>query len=132
AHPEVKPVADLLAQMSERLCHVFRQQASADWRWFEPSLTYDNALLPLSLLRAQRITKDSASRSIAVEALEFLESVCFRNERLALIGNAGWHARGGARPESDEQPTDAAAFVLAFRGAFVATGNHHYLRRMRQ
>jgi hypothetical protein len=132
AHPEVQPVADLLAEMSERLCHTFRQQACADWHWFEPSLTYDNALLPLALLRAQRITKDSASRPIALEALEFLESVCFRNDRLALVGNAGWHARGGPRPDSDEQPTDAAGFVLAFRGAYLATGNHHYLRRMRE
>jgi hypothetical protein len=132
AHPEVGPVAQLLGEMSERLCRGFRAQASADWRWFEPSLTYDNALLPLALLRAHRITKDAASRSIAIEALEFLESVCFRNDRLALIGNAGWHARGGARPDSDEQPTDAAAFVLAFRGAYVATGNHHYLSRMRE
>ena len=132
AHPEVKPVADLLREMSERLCHGFRQQATADWRWFEPSLTYDNALLPLALLRAHRIIKDVDSRPIAIEALEFLEAVCFPNDRLALIGNAGWHARGGAPPESDEQPTDAAAFVLAFRGAYLATGNHHYLRRMRQ
>ncbi len=132
AHPEVGPVAELLGEMSARLCGGFREQATADWRWFEPTLTYDNALLPLALLRAHRITKDSASRPIALEALQFLETVCFRNDRLALIGNAGWHARGGARPESDEQPTDAAAFVLAFRGAYLATENHHYLRRMRE
>ena len=49
-----------------------------------------------------------------------------------LVGNAGWHSRDGARADSDEQPIDAAAFVLAFRGAYLATGDHRYLRRMRE
>jgi len=49
-----------------------------------------------------------------------------------LVGNAGWHPRGGLRAAADEQPTDAAAFVLAFHGAFLATGDHRYLRRMRE
>jgi hypothetical protein len=49
-----------------------------------------------------------------------------------LVGNAGWHSRGGTKPPADEQPIDAAAFVLAFRGAYQATGDHHYLRRVRE
>ena len=103
-----------------------------DWRWFEPALTYDNALLPLALWRAHALTSDPESREVAREALEFLEATCFQNDRLVLVGNAGWHARGGTRPEADEQPTDAAAFVLAFRGAYLVTRDHRYLRRMRE
>ena len=53
-------------------------------------------------------------------------------DRLALVGNAGWHTRGGEQADADEQPIDAAAFVLAFRGAYLATGDHRYLRRMRE
>ena len=51
-----------------------------------------------------------------------------------LVGNAGWHCRGKPTgpPRWDEQAIDAAAFVLAFRGAYLATGNHHYLSRMRE
>ena len=40
--------------------------------------------------------------------------------------------RGGSRPDADEQPLDAAAFVLAFRAAYVVTRDHRYLGRMRQ
>jgi hypothetical protein len=132
AQPEVKPAADLLARLSERLCRRYREQATADWRWFEPALTYDNALLPLALWRAHAMIKDSPSRAVATEALEFLETNCFQDDRLLLVGNAGWHARGGPRPDADEQPLDAAAFVLAFRAAFLVTGDHRYLRRMRE
>jgi hypothetical protein len=132
AHPEVGPVADLLAAMAERLCRRFNDEADAEWRWFEPELTYDNALVPLALLRAYRFTKAQTSRQIAIDALAFLETVCFREDRLTLIGNAGWHTRGKKAADSDEQPTDATAFVLAFRGAYLATGDRRYLGRMRE
>ena len=46
------------------------------------------------------------------------------------MGNAGWHSRGAAKAPADEQAIDAAAFVLAFHGAYLATGDRHYLRRM--
>jgi hypothetical protein len=64
--------------------------------------------------------------------LAFLESVCFAEGHLTLIGNAGWYPRGGKRAIVDEQPIDAAAFVLAFHAAYAATGDPRYLTRMRQ
>jgi glycosyltransferase involved in cell wall biosynthesis len=132
AHHPVAGAADLLAALVERLCRRYRDEATAAWRWFEPTLTYDNALLPLALFRAHRITKDPVSLQVAQETLAFLEETCFRDDRLMLVGNAGWHVRDGIRAEVDEQPIDAAAFVLAFRGAYLTTGDHHHLRRMRE
>jgi glycosyltransferase involved in cell wall biosynthesis len=131
-HPEVGPAADLLARLASRLCRRYRQEATAAWRWFEPALTYDNALLPLALWRAHMLTRDPESRDVAREALDFLEATCFRDDRLVLVGNSGWHPRGGKRSDADEQPIDAAAFVLAFRAAYLVTRDHRYLRRMRE
>ena len=82
-HPEVGPAADLLARLAARLCRQYRQEATAGWRWFEPALTYDNALLPLALWRAHALTRDPESRD-------------------------------------------------AFRGAYLVTRDHRYLRRMRE
>jgi hypothetical protein len=132
AHPEVGPAAELLERLAGRLCRRYRQEETPGWHWFEPTLTYDNALLPLALWRSHALRGDPESRRVAQETLDFLETNCFRGDRLVLIGNAGWHARGGARAEADEQPTDAAAFVLAFRAAYLVTGDHRYLRRMRE
>ncbi len=132
AHPEVAPAATLLRELSQRMCRQYRERATPDWRWFEPKLTYDNALLPLALWRAQLIAPDAASRDVARDSLEFLEQVCFKGDRLVLIGNDGWLSRSGAKADADEQPIDAAAFVLAFRCAYLVTGDHHHLRRMRE
>jgi glycosyltransferase involved in cell wall biosynthesis len=131
-HHQVGGAAALLAALVERLCRRYRDEATAQWRWFEPTLTYDNALLPLALFCAHQITKDPTTLQVAQETLAFLEEICFEDDRLMLVGNAGWHARDGFRAEADEQPIDAAAFVLAFRGAYQATGDHRYLRRMRE
>ena len=121
-----------LAGLAEQLVQRYELETSADWRWFEPTLTYDNALIPLALFKAYSLTGERASLRAARESLEFLEEVCFQDGQLVLVGNAGWHSRGGAKPLADEQAIDAAAFVLAFRGAYLATGDHHYLQRMRE
>jgi len=132
AHPEVAAAAELLRRLAARLSALYQQHATGEWRWFEPTLTYDNALVPLALWRAYTVTKDPTSRTVAQESLSFLEETCFIEDRLALVGNAGWHRRSGPRAAADEQPLDAAAFVLAFRGAYLVTGDHRYLRRMRE
>src|SRR6185503_13301783 len=77
AHPEVRPAAELLAGLARRLCQRYRDEESPHWRWFEPTLTYDNALIPLALFRAHTVTGDPECRRIACETLDFLEVTCF-------------------------------------------------------
>lgn len=132
AEPGSGLAREALGVLAAKLVRRYESEASEGWSWFEPALTYDNALLPLALFQAQGITGDRASLRVARQSLEFLEEACFRDGRLVLVGNAGWQPRGGAKAQADEQPIDAAAFVLAFRGAYLATGDHHYLRRMRE
>jgi len=123
----------LLEALMHKLVAGYRETAAEDWRWFEPTLTYDNALLPLALFAAYGVTGDRVMLRVARESLEFLEEVCFeKNGRLHLVGNTGWHSQGSDKASADEQPIDAAAFVLAFRGAYRATRDRHYLVRMHQ
>jgi glycosyltransferase involved in cell wall biosynthesis len=131
AHPGDESARAHLGRLVDKLIDRYRDESRDGWHWFEPSLTYDNALIPLALFRAYQVTGERTSLRIAREALEFLESVCFLDGQLVLVGNAGWHCRGGTKAQADEQATDAAALVLAFRGAYRATADHHYLRRMR-
>ncbi len=136
AHPEVGPVADLLGAMAERLCRRFNDEADADWRWFEPTLTYDNALLPLALLRAYRFTKALTSRHDRDRVARFSgKRSAFGTIGWRLVGNAGWHTRG-QRPAADSgRAADRRRGVRAeaFRGAYLAiTGDRRYLGRMRE
>jgi len=131
----VEPSTDMRAMLdglTAKLRECYRAYATDDWHWFEPTLTYDNALLPLALFAAYGVTGDRATLRDARESLAFLEGVCFAGDRLQLVGNTGWHSKGGEKPCADEQAIDAAAFVLAFRCAYTVTHDRHYLRRMRE
>ena len=59
---------DLANSLVER----FNREATDDWQWFEPSLTYDNGLLPLALFKAYGRIHDSAYLQIARASLGFL------------------------------------------------------------
>jgi hypothetical protein len=125
-------VRDMLDACVAKLRGSYRDNATDDWRWFEPTLTYDNAILPFALFAAYGVTTERAVLRDARESLEFLEEVCFDNGQLRLVGNTGWHSRGGEKACADEQAIDAAAFVFAFRCAYEITRDRHYLLRMRE
>ncbi|HEY2733438.1 MAG TPA: hypothetical protein VGI70_05615, partial [Polyangiales bacterium] len=132
AEPEASDARAMLDQFIAKLSERYHEHATPDWRWFEPTLTYDNAILPLALFAAYGVTGDRTALRDARESLEFLEEVCFDGDRLQLVGNVGWHVRGGEKALADEQAIDAAAFVLAFHCAYTITNDRHYLRRMRE
>lgn len=122
----------MLETLAAKLVETYRANAAGDWQWFESALTYDNAILPLSLIAAFRVTGDRSLLRHALDSLEFLEQVCFAGDHMQLVGNTGWHRAGGERADADEQAIDAAALVLAFRAAYDVTRDRHYLKRMRQ
>jgi hypothetical protein len=132
AVPDSAEMRGALDRLVEKLAERYHNHATEEWRWFEATLTYDNAILPLSLFAAYEITRERATLRVARESLEFLEDVCFHGDRLQLVGNTGWHSRGKEKSRADEQAIDAAAFVLAFRCAYKVTADRHYLHRMRE
>lgn len=132
ADPDHAAARRSIELLSEGLLRRYRAHADGSWLWFEPDLTYDNAVVPLALLTSHRITDDPEALRVGLESLGFLQELCFRNDYLNLVGNEAWHRRDGRMSTSDEQPTDAAAFVLAFREAFLATSDQRHLGRMRE
>ena len=132
SEPENELASETLESLAARLICRFEEEADETWRWFEPDLTYENALLPLALFTFSKRTRDKTALRVACDSLSFLEEVCFADGHLQLVGNAGWYVRGHECAITDEQPIDAAAFVLAFRAACDATGNRRYMTRMRE
>jgi glycosyltransferase involved in cell wall biosynthesis len=130
--PEHAAARQMVAELSTDLVRRYRAEVDASWKWFEPDVTYDNAIVPLALFKSYGVTGDLEALEVGRESLEFLEKICFTDEYLNLVGNEAWHRRGSPRSTADEQPLDAAAFVLAFQGAYIATGDLHYLHRMRE
>ena len=98
-----------------------------DWYWFEDRLTYDNALLPLALLKASRILKDDSCLADGLNTLSFLAEATYRDGVFWPIGNRGWYQRNSTPARFDQQPLEAAAMVLACREAWELSGDPAWL-----
>jgi hypothetical protein len=103
----------------------------ADWRWYEPELTYDNARLPQALLAAGRSLGAPALVARSLDRLDwYLEQVGLTGEApmLRCVGNQWRRPGGSATVEGDEQPIDAASTVEALAVAWLATRRARYAR----
>ncbi|PKQ66667.1 glycosyl transferase [Labilibaculum manganireducens] len=129
-NPGDDSMTELLSRLSNKLVESYEANSSDDWRWFEPFLTYDNAMLPLALLHASEIHNDDKIRKTAFTSMEFLISKTFTNGYLSIIGNDGWYEKNGKRAVFAQQPLDAMAMILLFQQAFKLTKNIEYLKKL--
>lgn len=127
-HPSDDGMMELTQRLAQRLADEYSTHRHDDWHWYEPLLAYDNALLPLAMMRAGELLSNDAFRHIGFESMAFLEKHTMQKGHLSLVGNAEWFKRHGECSRFDQQPVDAMATVLLFLQAYNSTGNPRYLR----
>ena len=127
-----QPTDEGMVEMMHRLAFRLQQEYEAhrhdDWHWYESLLAYDNALLPLAMLRAGELLNNALFRRVGLESMSFLEKHTMQRGHLSLVGNEGWFRRNGMFSRFDQQPVDAMATVLLFLQAYNDTGDPHYLQ----
>ncbi|WP_257668621.1 glycosyltransferase family 4 protein [Parapedobacter tibetensis] len=126
-NPSDEGMMELTRKLAVRLLKEYEAHRTDDWHWYESLLAYDNALLPLAMLRATELLNDAAIRKVAFESMAFLEHHTFQKGYLNLIGNENWFRQTGVKSQYDQQPIDAMATVLMYLQAYNNTGDSHYL-----
>jgi hypothetical protein len=121
---------EMVINLCSKLIRMYEDNKRDEWHWFEPVLAYDNAIMPLALLHAYELTADTAYLKVAIESMNFLESVVFIDKVLRPVGNNGWMPRGGRAAQFDQQGIDAMAMVLYYQQALKLTGDSKYRSRM--
>jgi len=100
-----------------KLQGAYYDHSTPDWDWYEPTMTYCNARVPLALLLGSKFAVDPEQiNGIALKMLDFLlrSSVQPKIGGYAPIGNDGWFKKGDIRPAVfDQQPVDAGVLVEA-------------------
>ncbi len=116
------------ALLAGRLVEAFEPAfAAPDWPWPEPVLTYESALPARALIVAGDRLGEPAIREMGLDVLRWVtRSATTDGGHLSPVGNAGWWPRDGVRARFDQQPIEAAAFVLASEAAFEATGDRRH------
>lgn len=117
-------------KLAEVIKKAYRINAEKNWNWFEDILTYDNAILPLSLLCHYQATGNKESYKIAFESIDFLDSFSFDKGYLSLVGNAGWMKKHQQNPIYDQQAIDAMAMLLMYSKAYELTKKDKYLESL--
>ncbi|HVA34139.1 MAG TPA: hypothetical protein VNG31_08335 [Candidatus Baltobacteraceae bacterium] len=115
--------AGALRSLADVLVESYDSASDADWGWFEPEMTYDNARLCEALIRAGHALSDRRYEDVGLVTLAFYERVTIENGIFVPIGNKGWYRRGGERARYDQQPLEAYAMVDAELAAYEATGD---------
>lgn len=128
--PTDETLMALLQALSDKLSDAYNNQRAPGWHWFEPTMIYDNGILPLALLSAYEINGNHMLKQVGLESLRFLEQVCFPNPWLSPVGNKGWYTRGGPVPKFDQQAIETMAMVLAYNQAYRITGQKTFLDQM--
>jgi glycosyltransferase involved in cell wall biosynthesis len=123
AHPGHAVARSLLADFGARLRACFTARRQADWCWFEPMLSYDNARLPEALIRAGRRLGDRDMVADGLAALDWLDGIQTNpSGQFRAVGTDSFGI--GQKPPLpfDQQPLEAWATIEAAGLAFAETG----------
>jgi glycosyltransferase involved in cell wall biosynthesis len=130
SNPSDDSMAERLRNLSYKLIKQYEENISADWKWFEPLLAYDNGMLPLALLHSAYILKDNRITKTAMSTMNFLTEITLKDGYFSAIGNENWYKKGGERSMFAQQPVDALAMVLMYHQAFHLTNDKEYLTKL--
>ncbi|TJZ63132.1 glycosyltransferase [Sphingobacterium olei] len=128
--PNDKDVLAELSAMAHYIVSEYRQNSGENWQWFEKIISYDNALLPLSILRAGTILKDDVLIEVGMESFKFLDQLIFEKGYLSIIGNTKWYVEGAERSKFGQQPIEVSTVILLYDQTHKITQDEKYLTKM--
>ncbi|MCL6520153.1 MAG: glycosyltransferase [Armatimonadetes bacterium] len=120
-------IADKITALADSLVAGYATYHDKEWHWFEPYLTYGNAILVHAMLVAAEITGKKSHKNVAMKTLGFLTDTLIVNGRLEIIGNNGWYLKGRERAWYDQQSIDAGYTACLFAEAYKQLRQKEYL-----
>jgi len=113
---------------ADRLIEIYNREKSADWRWFEPLVSYDNGRIPLALLTAFKVSGEKKYLETGIETLNWLTDLLWKKDKncFSFAGNGGWIQKNGFRAVFDQQPVEAGSMIEVYCLAYKVTGEKKY------
>lgn len=114
-------------QLSIALMDRYAAYASDEWCWFEPELTYCNALLPHALMESGQWIGRGDMVDAGLRSLQWLMKVQWMDgEVLVPIGDDGYYPRGGLRARFNQRPNEVYVTVSACLEAYRITADNRW------
>ncbi|MDR2848652.1 MAG: glycosyltransferase [Bacteroidales bacterium] len=120
-------ISSHISRMADLLVGYYRPNKTNNWSWFEAYLTYDNSILPESLLYASMVTKNVTYKEVAEESFNFLLEKIFTDGQIKVISNQGWlQKEKEGHHQFGEQPVDVAGTVIALNTFYTVFKTQDY------
>ncbi|MHC8949787.1 glycosyltransferase family 4 protein [Sphingobacterium hungaricum] len=118
-----------LRQLIDFMLREYKAHQSESWQWYERIVSYDNAILPLAMLRSYTYLKDEELKDVGLKTLDFLDEILFTNGYLSAIGNQGWYSEGKKAAKFGQQPIEVTSVVSLYNEVYKLTGKVEYLEK---
>lgn len=125
---DVEAFDNIAWSAAQRLVECYDHACQPDWKWFEPQLTYANAVLPHALFVAARRWPKHEYGATAAASFQFLDGVTTVENVFWPVGNDGWYSQGGVKAHYDQQPVEATTMAEAALEAWSLLRDEKYLR----
>ncbi len=127
---ESRRIRDIL---TEKLMSLFRRNASEEWPWIEPIVTYANGKIPQALLLSGQWMGSSETIEAGLRSLQWLLDLqTDPRGHFVPIGNHGWYPRNGTRARFDQQPIEALNMIEACAEAYHITQDEKWIVHARR
>jgi len=125
--PNDRQYLEKLQDLSTFLVNEYQACATDNWHWYEEIISYDNAVVPLSLIRAARLLGNKSWEEIGLESFNFLDKILFRKNHLSIVGNEGWYRRGEKPSIFGQQPIEVPSIMLLYQEVYTLDGKEVWL-----
>lgn len=130
-YKESQMYTHLVDQFATRMANMYHRESDAEWNWYEPYLTYANAVLPEAMLCAWVVTGKMEYRQVAKSSFDFLHGHIFTETGIKAISNKSWMKKGEQPELHGEQPIDIAYAVLALFTFFQVFRSQEYADKLK-
>jgi len=116
-----------LEVFSTKLMRLYDENSSAEWKWFEPVLSYDNAKIPHALIVSGRGLTNEKMLKSGIDSLHWLTTVQTSSRgHFQPVGTDKIFERGSSKPVFDQQPIEAYSTISACLEAYLTTKDKHW------
>jgi glycosyltransferase involved in cell wall biosynthesis len=113
-------------ELANRLLNLYQHSRTDQWRWYENTLTYCNAVLPHAMLLCGQWISNHEMMQAGLESLRWLIEIQHadgEDSYFVPIGSNGFYPQNGERARFDQQPVEAQTTVLACLEAYRITSD---------
>lgn len=116
-----------LEVLSTKLMRLYVENSSAEWKWFEPVLSYDNAKIPHALIVSGRGLANEKILKSGIDSLQWLTTLQTSSRgHFQPVGTDKIFERGSSKPVFDQQPIEAYSTISACLEAYITTKDKHW------